>query len=190
MSSGAIAAWQDTVTRELLERARQQIDPSHRTTVVNMELVGNYLAVKQRSKGFCNESHEQIFEGLHKVLTMDTIGRALRCLDFPGLWQIVKPGGKGSPTQRVLTSFDPQSLIQSRGDYPPHDKSSTHGAMPPHDKHTTHGDNKPTHGDKTLNARGLHTERTGANPPAPKESPKDIPKYSPRYPFADNEQIA
>lgn len=184
MSSGAIEAWHKHVTLELLEQARQNIDARHRTTVVNMELVGQYLAIKQRSKGYCNESHVQIYEGLHGVLTLETIARALRCLDYPGLWQIVKPGGKGSPTQRVLTSFDPHELIQSHGDKSPHVRNATDGARSPHDHDTTHGDKTATHGDHTANARGSRIELTGANPHTPKESPKDKPKYSPTYPEA------
>jgi hypothetical protein len=176
MSSGAIAAWQANVTRDLLEQARQSIDPQHRTTVVNMALVGQHLAVKQRSKGFCNESHQQIYEGLFRVLTLETIGRALRCLDYPGLWQIVKPGGKGSPTRRVLTSFDPHGLIQS------------HGGQAPHDETATHGDNELSHGDSSAIARGLDTQHTGVSPRTPKGSPKQLPKYSPNYPSACNEQ--
>lgn len=184
MSSGAIAAWHEHVTLDLLEQARQNIDARHRTTVVNMELVGQYLAVKQRSKGYCNESHVQIYEGLHGVLTLETIGRALRCLDYPGLWQIVKPGGKGSPTQRVLTSFDPHDLIQSRRDQSPHDHNATDRDLSPHDRDTTHGDRSATHGDNSANARGSRTDQTGTNPHTPKESPKDQPKYSPTYPEA------
>lgn len=188
MSSGAIAAWQANVTRDLLEQARQSIDPQHRTTVVNMALVGQHLAVKQRSKGFCNESHQQIYEGLFRVLTLETIGRALRCLDYPGLWQIVKPGGKGSPTRRVLTSFDPHGLIQSHGGQAPHDENSTHGGQAPHDETATHGDNELSHGDSTAIARGLDTQHTGVSPRTPKGSPKQLPKYSPNYPSACNEQ--
>lgn len=188
MSSGAIAAWQAHVTLDLLEQARQSIDQRHRTAVVNMELVGQYLAVKQRSKGYCNESHAQIYEGLHGVLTIETIGRALRCLNYPGLWQIVKLGGKGSPTRRVLSSYDPHGLIQSCGVQAPPDEQTTHGDIPPHDVRATHGDKSTTHGDNTANARGTNTERAGSNPRTPKGSPKDLPKYSPRYPKACNEQ--
>jgi hypothetical protein len=153
-----------------------------------MELVGQYLAVKHRSKGFCNESHRQIYEGLHRALTLETIGRTLRCLDYPGLWQIVKLGGENSPTRRVLTSFDPQGLIQSRGGQSPHDKNKTHGGQSPHDETATHGDNELSHGDSTPIARGLDTERTGVSPHTPKDSPKELPKYSPNYPSACHEQ--
>ena len=183
MSSDAIEAWQATVTPELLEAARQTIDAKHRSEVAYMELVGQYLAVKQRSsKGYCNESHVQIYEGLHRVLTVETIGRALRCLDYPGLWQIVKAGAKGSPTQRVLTSCDPHELIQSHGAIPPHDDNATHGDIPPHDDNATYGDKSTTHGATTANARGLHNDHTGLLPRTPKELPTDLPKYSPNYP--------
>jgi hypothetical protein len=188
MSSGAIEAWHTTVTPDLLETARQSIDKRHRTTSVNMELVGLYLAVKHRSKGFCNESHAQIHDGLHGVLTLDAISRALRCLDYPGLWQIVKPGGKGSPTQRVLTSFDPHGLIQSRGGQAPHDEQVTHGDIPPHDDAATYGDKSSTHGDTTHNARGYNPQQTGVSPHTPKQSPKELPKYSPQYPKAHDVQ--
>ena len=94
MSSGAIGAWR-TVTRQLMEQARLEIDEKHRPTIIAMELVGQYLATTQRDKkGYCDESHNQIREGLHKVLTLDQVKVALRALDYPGLWQIVKPGGK------------------------------------------------------------------------------------------------
>jgi hypothetical protein len=176
MSSGAIAAWQANVTRDLLEQARQSIDRRHRVDIAYMELVGQYLAVKQRSRGFCNESHQQIYKGMHEVLTMETISRALRCLDYPGLWQIVKPGGKGSPTRRVLTSFDPQGLIQSCGATAPPDSNPSHGAV------------ELSHGDSTPIARGLDSERAGLLPHTPKGSPKQLPKYSPNYPSACNEQ--
>jgi hypothetical protein len=188
MSSGAIEAWHATVTPDLLETARQNIDRRHRTTAVNMELVGLYLAVKHRSKGFCNESHAQIYDGLHGVLSLDAISRALRCLNFPGLWQIVKPGGKGSPTQRVLTSFDPHGLIRTHGDIAPHDDNRTRGDTAPHDDAPSHGDKCATYGDTTTNARGLTTQRTGVSPPTPKQLPKELPKYSPNYQKARDAQ--
>jgi len=188
MSSGAIAAWQANVTRDLLEQARQSIDRRHRVDIAYMELVGQYLAVKQRSRGFCNESHQQIYKGMHEVLTMETISRALRCLDYPGLWQIVKPGGKGSPTRRVLTSFDPHGLIQSCGATAPGVRDTTSGATAPPNRNPSHGAVELSHGDSTPIARGLDSERTGLLPHTPKGSPKQLPKYSPNYPSACHEQ--
>ena len=188
MSSGAIAAWQANVTLDLLKEAQSSVDPKRRGSIVNMALVGQYLAVKHRSKGFCNESHEQIYEGLHRVLTLGQIGSALRCLDYPGLWQIVKPGGENSPTQRVLTSFDPHGLIQSRRGQPHHDKNPTHGGQSPHDETATHGGSELSHGGSTAIAWGLDGERTGVSPTTPKGLPKQLPKYSPNYPSACNEQ--
>lgn len=183
MSSGAIEAWHATVTPQLLEAARQHVEPRHRTTTVNMALIGLHLSVAHRSsRGYCNETHQQIFEGVHGVLTLDTISRTLRCLDFPGLWQIVKPGGKGSPTQRVLTSFDPHDLIASHGDISPRDVNQSHGATTPRDDAASHGDKSSSHGDTHTIARGLDRHRMGVSPLTPKQSPKDLPKYSPTYP--------
>ena len=176
MSSGAIGAWR-TVTRQLMEQARLEIDEKHRPTIIAMELVGQYLATTQRErKSYCDESHNQIREGLHKVLTLDQVKVALRALDYPGLWQIVKPGGKNAPTRRVLSSFDRDGLIATRGDKPRHDDTQSRG-----DKSTTQWD-------MTTNAVGYDIQRSGTNPATPKSLPKSSPKYSPRYPAADNAQ--
>ena len=177
MSSGAIRAWRMNVTSQLMEQARLEIDDKHRPTIIAMELVGQYLATTQRDKkGYCDESHNQIREGLHKVLTLDQVKVALRALDYPGLWQIVKPGGKNAPTRRVLSSFDRDGLIATRGDKPRHDDKQSQG-----DKSTTRGDT-------TTNAVGLEHHRSGTNPTTPKSLPKDDAKYSPRYPAAHNAQ--
>jgi hypothetical protein len=177
MSNGAIKAWRTTVTPELLELARQQIDPKHRPTIVSMELVGLYLAVAQRQhKSYCDEAHTQIAAGLHNVLSIDQVKNALRALDHQGLWQIVKLGGKNAPTRRVLSCFDPDGLIKSQG------------AIPPHDAEQSQGDKTTTQGDKTLIAGGRNTQHSGTNPPTPKSLPNEIPNYSPRYPSKHNAQ--
>ena len=146
-----------------MEQARLKIDDKHRPTIIAMELVGQYLATTQRDrKSYCDESHNQIREGLHKVLTLDQV--------------IVKPGGKNAPTRRVLSSFDRDGLIAMRGDKPRHDDKQSQG-----DKSTTRGDT-------TTNAVGLEHHRSGTNPTTPKSLPKDVPNYSPRYPAAHNAQ--
>ena len=177
MSSGAIRAWRTNVTEQLMEQARQEIEPKRRPTIIAMQLVGLYLAVAQRErKAYCDESYEQILNGLCNVLTANQLKAALRALNYPGLWQIVKPGGKNAPTRRVLSSFDRDGLIAMRGDKPRHDDKQSQG-----DKSTSRGD-------KTTNAVGLEHHRSGANPATPKSLPKDVPNYSPRYPAAHNAQ--
>ena len=177
MSSGAIGAWRTNVTEQLMEQARQEIEPKRRPTIIAMQLVGLYLAVAQRErKAYCDESYEQILTGLCNVLTANQLKAALRALNYPGLWQIVKPSGENAPTRRVLSSFDRDGLIRTRGDKPRHDDKQSQG-----DKSTTRGDT-------TTNAVGLEHQRSGANPATPKSLPKDDAKYSPRYPAADNAQ--
>jgi hypothetical protein len=165
------------VTEQLMEQARLEIDDKHRPTIIAMELVGQYLATAQRQhKSYCDESHNQIREGLHKVLTLDQVKVALRALDYPGLWQIVKPGGKNAPTRRVLSSYDRDGLIATQGDKPHHDDEQSQG-----DKSTSQGD-------KSTNAVGLEHHHSGTNPTTPKPLPKDLPNYSPRYPAMNNAQ--
>jgi len=177
MSSGAIRAWRMNVTSQLMEQARLEIDDKHRPTVIAMELVGLYLAVAQRdSKSYCDESHEQIRTGLRNSLSLDQVKVSLRALDYPGLWQIVKPGGENAPTRRVLSSFDRDGLIATRGDKPRHDDKQSQG------------DKSSSQGDKSTNAGGLEHQHSGTDPATPKSLPKDLPKYSPRYPAVDNAQ--
>lgn len=177
MSSGAIRAWRMNVTEQLMEQAHLEIEPKRRPTIIAMELVGQYLATAQRQhKSYCDESHEQILTGLRNSLTPDQLKAALRALNYPGLWQIVKPGGKNAPTRRVLSSYDRDGLIATQGDKPHHDDEQSQG-----DKSTSQGD-RPT------NAGGLEHHHSGTNPTTPKPLPKDLPNYSPRYPTMNNAQ--
>jgi len=177
MSSGAIGAWRTNVTEQLMEQARQEIEPKRRPTIIAMQLVGLYLAVAQRErKAYCDESYEQILTGLCNVLTANPLKAALRALNYPGLWQIVKPSGENAPTRRVLSSFDRDGLIATRGD------------ITRHDDEQSRGDKSTSRGDKSTNAVGLEHQRSGTNPATPKSLPKDDAKYSPRYPAAHNAQ--
>jgi hypothetical protein len=160
MSGDAITKWR-TVSPGLLEEARLNIAPKHRPTAVAMELVGLNLAVLQRRRAYVDESHIQLHTAV-RVLSLDQIKKALRALDYPGLWQIVKKGAPNSPTRRVLA-------LQNDVD----------NTAPLYEPNQSQRDFDPiTAGFREVIA-GNERDTVGSDPSTPKPLPKPLPKSSP-----------
>jgi hypothetical protein len=165
MSGDAIAKWR-TVSPGLLEEARLNIAPKHRPTAVAMELVGLNLAVLQRRRAYVDESHIQLHAAM-RVLSLDQIKKALRALDYPGLWQIVKKGAPNSPTRRVL------SLQNDVDNTVPDD------VAPLYEPNRSQRDFDPITAGFCQVIEGNETDTAGSNPSTPKPLPKPLPKSSP-----------
>lgn len=134
MSGDAIKAWRKQVTREMLTQACLSVPQKRRPSTAVVDQVGLYLAVSLRdSKGFADETEQQIVDGLHGTLSVSSVGDALHALR--AIWVPVKRGAKGSGTRRVFVLHDPHGLLNDlppQRDYPAEITTYHNGkTMPP-----------------------------------------------------------
>lgn len=154
MSGDAIRAWRKQVTREMLTQACLTVPEKRRPSTAVVAQVGFYLAVSLRdSKGFTDETEQQIVDGLQGTLSLSTVGDALRALRE--IWVPVRRGAKGSGTRRVFVLHDPKSLLKDlppQRDYPAEIATYHNGkTMPPQRENDLSQRGNPVRPERNLN---------------------------------------
>lgn len=144
----------------MLTQAALTVPEKRRPSKKVLSQVGYYLAVSLKdSKGYTDETEQQIADGLHGTLSTSTVGDALYALRE--IWVPVKRGNKGYGTRRVFVLHDPKQLLkdhtQQRGN-PVMETGNNNGKTMPLQRE----DNAPQRGNPVTPEHNLNTA-----PPAP-----------------------
>lgn len=160
----------------MLTQAALNVPEKRRPAPDKLELVGKHLAESLKdSKGYVDETEQQIVDGLHGTLSTSTVGDALYALRE--IWVPVKRGNKGYGTHRVFVLHDPKQLLkdhtQQRGN-PVMETGNNNGKTMPLQREN----NAPQRGNPVTPEQNLNTA-----PPAPAGwglcSPDDDAQHTP-----------
>ncbi len=113
MSGDAIRAWRKQVTHEMLVQASLTVPEKRRPSIALLDHLGWVLACSlQPSKGYTDDTEQQIAAALHGAYTTSTVGDALYALR--DLWVPIRRGAKGNGTRRVFVFCDPKGLLDDQ----------------------------------------------------------------------------
>jgi hypothetical protein len=158
----------------MLTQACLSVPEKRRPSARVLSQVGQYLAAAMRdSKGYTDETEQQVADGLQGTLSLDTVGNALQALSL--IWVPIRRGAKGSGTRRVFVFHDPKGLLSAmppQRDYPAEITTNDNGkTMPPQRENSAAQRGYPVTPEVILNTDPPASAEAGLCSPEPVAQP-------------------